>query len=410
MLRFDSSHPDGCSHADGASGWAIPPCEPREYLVAPSLTGPALHLDATGRTLTTLPELLSALTFLQYDLARRPTESGHPARWAGFLNYDLAHLFESLPHHASDDLPLPLFVFARCPSPPSPPPLSPNPQAAIHNPQSPPQPLSNFTRPAFEAAVTKAIDYIRAGDIFQVNLAQRLFVPLRRSPDDIYAHLLACSPAWFGAALELPAFLPGCPQPRWLLSNSPELFLRVEPDRTVTTRPIKGTRPRRPGMYDELLHSPKDQAELAMIVDLLRNDLGRVCAFGSVRVTRPRDIEIHPTVYHGVSTITGQLRPHVTFPDLLRATFPCGSITGAPKIRAMQIIDELEPCRRGAYCGAIGYLDARGTAQFSVAIRTMTLTPTHAYIPVGGGIVADSRPADEYEETLVKAQALLAAL
>src|SRR5262249_4999701 len=153
-----------------------------------------------------------------------------------------------------------------------------------------------------------------------------------------------------------------------LISNSPELFLRVTPDRHVLTRPIKGTRPRAPGMEIELRDSAKDQAELAMIVDLERNDLGRVCEIGSVHVVEPRAIEAHPTVYHGVATIEGTLRRDVSFVDLLRATFPGGSVTGAPKIRAMQIIDQLEPVARGPYCGAIGYLDADGTIELNLAI------------------------------------------
>ncbi len=163
-------------------------------------------------------------------------------------------------------------------------------------------------------------------------------------------------------------------------------------------------------MKEELTASAKDQAELNMIVDLERNDLGRVCKIGSVKVTETRSIEEHPTVLHGVATIEGVLRDDATFADLLRATFPGGSITGAPKIRAMQIIDELETVRRGAYCGAVGYLDADGTMQFNVAIRTMLIKGGMAHIPVGGGIVADSDPEAEYEETLVKAKAMFEAV
>jgi para-aminobenzoate synthetase component I len=200
-----------------------------------------------------------------------------------------------------------------------------------------------------------------------------------------------------------------------LVCNSPELFLRVTPDRQtggrqVVTRPIKGTRRRGPGMGAELRDSRKDQAELNMIVDLERNDLGRVCEIGSVKVTEPRTIEEHPTVYHGAATIEGTLRSDVGLVDLLRATFPGGSITGAPKIRAMQIIDELEPARRGPYCGAIGYLSCDGHMQFNIAIRTMIIKGGQIHIPVGGGIVADSDPPAEYEETLVKAAALFDAL
>lgn len=163
-------------------------------------------------------------------------------------------------------------------------------------------------------------------------------------------------------------------------------------------------------MREELLNSAKDKAELAMIVDLQRNDLGRICEVGSVRVTNHREIEEHPTVYHGVATIKGELRDNVGLAEILRAVFPCGSVTGCPKIRAMQIIEELEPVRRNAYCGAIGYIAADGSMQFNVAIRTMTMMNGMAYVNVGGGIVADSTPAGEYEETLVKARAMFDAL
>jgi para-aminobenzoate synthetase component 1 len=265
---------------------------------------------------------------------------------------------------------------------------------------------SNFTRPAYLDAVTRALEYIRAGDIFQVNLSQRFTAGLPAQPHEIYQRHLTRSPAWYGAYLDYGDHA--------LICNSPELFLRVTPNadgsRTVTTRPIKGTRPRQPAMDDQLRRSPKDQAELNMIIDLERNDLGRVCEIGSVKVTQPRIIEAHPTVYHGVATIEGALRPEVTFVDLLGAAFPGGSATGAPKIRAMEIIEELEPTRRGPYCGAIGYLAADGRIEFNIAIRTMIVKDGLVHIPVGGGIVADSSPADEYEETLVKARAMFDAL
>jgi para-aminobenzoate synthetase component 1 len=197
-----------------------------------------------------------------------------------------------------------------------------------------------------------------------------------------------------------------------LLSTSPELFLAVD-GRQVVTRPIKGTRPAA-APVDELLHSEKDTAELNMIVDLMRNDLGRVCSYGSVKVAQPRTIESHPTIHHGVATVTGELHPSRDIVDLLRATLPGGSITGAPKVRAMQIIDELEPTARGPYCGCIGYL-SRDEAMLNIAIRTMQLhreVDDHytVHCHAGGGIVADSNPAAEYQETLTKARAMIAAL
>jgi para-aminobenzoate synthetase component 1 len=317
-------------------------------------------------------------------------------RWIGFLSYDLGRLFEAHAPGPTDDLALPLFVFtlhntdgkqtdAARPWATS--------NTALH---------SNFTRPAYESTVARAVDYIRAGDVFQVNLAQRFTAGLTMQPDQIWTNLLPQSPAPYGAYLNYGDFA--------LLCNSPELFLHVTPNRRVITRPIKGTRPRLPGMDIELLHSEKDKAELNMIVDLERNDLGRVCRLGSVKVTQPRTIETHPTVYHGAASIEGILREEITFVDLVRATFPGGSITGAPKIRAMQIIDELEPVRRGPYCGAVGYIAGDGSMQFNVAIRTMIIQDRLVHIPVGGGIVADSDPTAEYDETLVKAKAMFNAL
>jgi para-aminobenzoate synthetase component 1 len=237
--------------------------------------------------------------------------------------------------------------------------------------------------------------------VFQVNLSQRFTAGLTTQPAYVYQWLVRNLPARYGAYLNYDDYC--------LISNSPELFLKID-GRRITTRPIKGTRPLGDGMADALLASAKDTAELNMIVDLERNDLGRVCEVGTVRVTQPRHIEQHPTVYHGVATIEGTLRDGVTLVDVLRATFPGGSVTGAPKIRAMQIIDELEPVRRGAYCGAIGYLDRNGNCEFNLAIRTMTAKDGLVHIPVGGGIVADSDPAAEYEETLVKARAMFQAL
>lgn len=323
--------------------------------------------------------------------------------WVGFFSYDLGRWFEPLPSLANNDLKLPLFVL-----------IAQDPASGVSQAsgvdrscckdqvQGLTELVSTFSREQYQRAVAKVIDYIAAGDIYQVNLSQRFTVPLPDDPLAIYQRLQQQTPATYGAFLDFGDFQ--------IISNSPELFLRVTPDRHVVTRPIKGTRPRLAGMDVELLNSVKDQAELNMIVDLERNDLGRICEIGSVKVTEPRGIEAHPTVYHGVATIEGVLRNDVTLVDLLRATFPGGSVTGAPKIRAMQIIEELEPVRRGPYCGAIGYLAANGTIELNMAIRTMVVRDNLVHVPVGGGIVADSDPAAEYEETLVKARALFAAL
>ena len=350
---------------------------------------------------------LEALHWLEADASARAE-----LRWIGYLSYDLGRLFEKLPSVARGDLCLPLFAFAQFDTPEG------NPVARVENPFQPPArdeypchsgavPKSTFTRNEYVAAVQRAIEYIRAGDVFQVNFSQRFTAPLREDSYRVYARLLELAPARYGGYLDFGDFA--------LLCNSPELFLRVARDsrsgrREVITRPIKGTRPRAPGMEDLLRGSAKDAAELNMIIDLERNDLGRVCEIGTIRVTAPRTIEAHPTVYHGVATIQGTLRNEIGFVDLLRAAFPGGSVTGAPKIRAMQIIDELEPVRRGPYCGAIGYLAGDGHIELNVAIRTMIAKDNLVHIPVGGGVVADSQPLAEYDETLVKARAMFRSL
>jgi para-aminobenzoate synthetase component 1 len=354
---------------------------------------PMATLSGPRGTMQTWADPLEALEWMSMHVRT----AGPAGRWIGFLSYDLGRFFEELPASAPDELRLPLFVFTF------------HDDAAEEQDAAPARhmlreaPLSsNFTRAQYESAVARAVEYIGAGDVFQVNLSQRLCVGLRSQPGEVYQRLVEHAPAGHGAMLDYGEFA--------LVCNSPELFLLVTPGRRVITRPIKGTRPRQPGMELELSGSIKDEAELNMIVDLERNDLGRVCEIGSVRVTQRRIIEAHPTVYHGVATVEGQLRPDVGFVDLLRATFPGGSITGAPKIRAMQIIEELERTRRGPYCGAIGLLAADGTIELNIAIRTIVIESGLAYVPVGGGIVADSVPAEEYEETMVKARAMLDAL
>jgi anthranilate/para-aminobenzoate synthase component I len=260
------------------------------------------------------------------------------------------------------------------------------------------------------AAVARVLDYIAAGDVFQVNVTRRLSAPYAGAPRALALAALARSGAWFGAFLELP-------EGRSIVSMSPELFLRVRgATAEVVTRPIKGTRPSRVAPR-ELAESAKDQAELNMIIDLMRNDLGRVCRYGSIRVTAARAIETHGTVHHGVGEVRGVLREGVGIGALLEATFPAGSITGAPKIRAMQIIEELEPVRRGPYCGAIGYFGDDGDVCLNVAIRTVALTAAAADdgtgtldYGVGGGIVADSDPVAELSETEDKAAVLRVAL
>ncbi|HLY08964.1 MAG TPA: aminodeoxychorismate synthase component I [Planctomycetota bacterium] len=269
------------------------------------------------------------------------------------------------------------------------------------------RPGATFTRDEYLAAVRRIREYIAAGDVYQVNLSQRFHARSRKSPLDVYEALRAASPAPYAAFLGFGR--------RALISASPEQFLDLR-GRRLVTRPIKGTRRRGSGPEEDLerardlLSCAKDDAELAMIVDLERNDLGRVCEPGSVIVAAPKVLETHPTVHHLSATIEGRLRRGLGPVDVLRATFPGGSITGAPKIRAMEIIDELEPTRRAFYTGAIGALGFDGSMNLSIAIRTVLADGPDYYYQAGGGIVADSDPAAEYDETLAKAAAMARAL
>jgi para-aminobenzoate synthetase component 1 len=266
---------------------------------------------------------------------------------------------------------------------------------------------SNFSREAYLDAIRRAIEYVHAGDCFQVNVAQRLLYPALVPAITLYRKLRERNPATFAGYCDLGDFV--------VASASPERFVRVN-DGEVETRPIKGTRPRAPTLEadeaasQELLQSAKDRAENVMIVDLLRNDFGRVCRYGSVRVAALCRLERYRYVHHLVSEVRGRLWPGLGALDLLRAAFPGGSVTGAPKIRAMEIIAELEPTARGPYCGCLGYIGFDGTADTSILIRTFTQGKGWLQFPVGGGIVADSVPEREYEETWHKAEGLLSAL
>jgi len=416
-----------------------------EPFAAISSKGACIEITEDGRTRRFSGNPFSALREMLQRHSRAACADG---RWpfcggaVGYLSYDLKQFIEKLPHTAIDDLALPDMSFGfydaiicvdrltgaaevavcdsgspatkaraarleRCIASSVKPAERPAPAAAG-------APAGNFTREAYIAAVQRCKDYIAAGDIFQVNLSQRFDVQTSIAPEALYRRLRAINPAPFACYLHLGDFA--------VLSSSPERFLKVgrlQPEGPwhVETRPIKGTRPRRAGddvfnarMRRELLESDKDNAELTMIVDLERNDLGRVCSYGSVRVTEKMVLEEYPTVYHLVATVEGDLHPNRDLVDLLKAAFPGGSITGAPKIRAMEIIDELEPTCRSIYTGAIGYIGFDGSADLNIAIRTILLKAGHAYFQAGGGIVADSDPAAEYEETLAKARALFDAL
>lgn len=265
----------------------------------------------------------------------------------------------------------------------------------------------NMSDEEYWARVLRAKQYIEAGDIFQVNLTRRFSVETESTAVDIYRRLRRASPSSHAALLRGSGYA--------IISSSPELFLDVR-DGRVVTRPIKGTRPRFDDpLLDEsarcdLIESEKDRAELNMIVDLLRNDLGRVCRYGSIRVLADGEIEAHPGVFHRVATIEGDLDTEKSLFDLLRAAFPGGSITGAPKIRAMEIIDELEPTERGVYCGTIGYIGLDGSASLNIAIRTMVHSGRCVHLYAGGAVVADSDPQSEHEEILAKARGMFQAL
>ncbi len=283
------------------------------------------------------------------------------------------------------------------------------PTAVARNPyRVPGEARANFEPDDYRMAFERLRGYLRAGDCYQVNLAQRFAVEAHGDPWAAYRRLRTINPAPFAAYLNLPD--------AQVLSVSPERFLQVDAAGHVETRPIKGTRPRaREPEADQVLgeslaSSPKDRAENVMIVDLLRNDLGRVCRSGSVRVPELFAIESFPTVHHLVSTITGELAPGRDALDLLRACFPGGSITGAPKVRAMEIIEELEPHRRGVYCGSIGYIGFDGAMDTNIAIRTLVHSAGVARFWAGGGVVIDSEAEAEYQETFDKAAAMLALL
>jgi anthranilate synthase component 1 len=266
---------------------------------------------------------------------------------------------------------------------------------------------SNCTRAGFEQAVERAQEYIRAGDIFQVVIGQRLRTTISAPPFEIYRSLRVVNPSPFMFYLRLPAVT--------LVGSSPEIMVRVQAGR-ITVRPLAGTRRRGANeeedrqLADELLADPKERAEHVMLVDLGRNDVGRVARYGSVELTDVMTIERYSHVMHITSNVTGQLAPGRDAFDALRACLPAGTVSGAPKVRAMEIIDELEPHRRGPYAGAVGYFDFNGNMDTCIALRTLVVQGDQAYVQAGAGIVADSIPAEEYQETLNKARGLLKAI
>jgi para-aminobenzoate synthetase component 1 len=402
--------------ATGATGYSILAAEPSKIV-----RSKGNHTDIITSTGTQVVEG-DPFDILDEQLAlhQHGASADFPLGAAiGYFGYDLKNFVEKLPAKAMDDIGLPdcwfgfydnLLVFdhakkevwevvsGRGSCQTSNQPRANSSSGDLH---------SNFTRESYRAAIFRAKQYIADGDIYQVNLSQRFQCAVDASAPELYRALRESNPSPYCAYLDI-----GEAQ---ILSSSPECFLNIR-DRHVVTRPIKGTRPRGATSEEdtriaaELLASAKDNAELVMITDLERNDLGRVCEFGSVRVSELVRVETYATVHHLVSTVEGQLRKDVSPVDCVRACFPGGSITGAPKIRAMEIIDELEPHARGVYTGAMGFLGYNGLTHLNVAIRTVVQQGRELTFHAGGGIVADSQPDAEYNETLVKAQGILNAI
>jgi para-aminobenzoate synthetase component 1 len=349
---------------------------------------------------------------------------GIGGRWFGWLSYDLGRQVEAVPTLADDELGLPPLALGRYESwlefdhergtvAVRGEPDAAHLVGALRDARRDPARhreveawTSSLPRPDYERVVGRAIEYIEAGDVFQVNISQRLVADWNGDSLALYGRLRDTSPAPFMALVRLGG--------ADVISASPERFLRRR-GASIETRPIKGTRPRgRTPAEDSMLAraleaSEKDRAENVMIVDLARNDLGRVARYGSVTVPRLCGLERHAGVHHLVSTVEAELVPGVGPAEIVRATFPPGSVTGAPKVRALEIIEELEPVRRGPYCGAIGWIDSAGDLELSVAIRTFVAAPERLSLHVGGAVVASSDPADEWRETMHKASRLLEA-
>lgn len=313
---------------------------------------------------------------------------------AGMMSYELGYAFSGkLAPLMPENRALPLMLFGVYDAPQAPLPAAPATVAPGFAPA--------ITRAAYEAAFARVKSYIAAGDVYQINLTFPLEAACTAEPRALYARLKAAQPVGYGCLVEAGEFA--------LLSRSPELFFAVDAERRAEVRPMKGTVAR--GATPEadlaaanwLAGSEKNRAENLMIVDLLRNDLSRVAEVGSVRVPRLFEVESYATVHQMTSTVIAHLREGIEFEELSAALFPCGSVTGAPKIRAMQIIHELESRPRGAYCGAIGWMAPSGAMEFNVAIRTITLAGGRAVLNVGGGVVHDSEAASEWEEALCKA-------
>jgi len=395
----------------------IPPASVLRHL--PTGGGCAVVRAGASTVIGASPAVVRAASGADAFAVLREVDAG--GFWIGACSYDLGRSIERVHRRTGDDLEIPDVVFARYDN-----------RIVLHDDGlvevvgdgtfrvaieeaevreagTPPSTTpthefdSSLDRVDHAAACARIHELLEAGECYQVNLTRRLDAAYAPDPVGLYDALTRTSPAPHASLCTFPGL------DLAIVSASPELFLRIEPDRAgrrIETRPIKGTA----ADATALAASAKDRAENVMIVDLARNDLGRVCEYGSVTVPELCAVEPHPGLFHLVSTVTGRLRADADLAAVVRATFPPASVTGAPKPRVMQAIEDLEPVRRGVYCGAVGWVDGdRGAAELAVAIRTFTITGGHTYLGVGGGIVADSQAEDEWAETELKAARLLAA-
>ncbi len=363
--------------------------------------------------------------------------------WIGYFAYELGRFIEKIPHNAIDDLKTPIIrlcfydkvlcydhsektfwlIVLQLPEDTE------SPDEKLENLEqrlaesekifvAPPaaanletidfsQVRSNMCQLYYRRAVEKIKRYIYDGDVYQVNFSQRFECDYAAKPVDLFHWQNQYNPSPYAAYIDAGLFQ--------IVSASPEMFVTVN-NRSIQTKPIKGTRPRTADKklnakyFEELVGSQKEQAELNMIIDLERNDMARICVPGTRLVSQPRTIETYPTVFHAVATVSGKLSDEITLCDILKAMFPGGSITGAPKVSSMKIVDETEPTARGVYTGSIGFLGLDGTVSLNIAIRTIIIANQKAYAQTGGGIVADSDADGEWNETLTKARALLAGI
>jgi para-aminobenzoate synthetase component 1 len=426
---------DSKKDADGFTYWAAEPIDVFEFT------------SKQKQPFVKLKEALEKYRLVD-DFRQNQSAQPFPGGWMGYFSYELGRYIEKLPQTTVDDLEMPLvrlcfydrliaydhnektvwlIALELSDDTETPEQKLNGLEKLFHQsfqiPTKPPCPVDiesvnfsnlrcNMYKDYYLEAVKKIRSYIYDGDVYQINFSQRFETEFIAEPVELFNWQNHFNPSPYSAYIDAGDFQ--------IVSASPEMFITVRDD-IISTKPIKGTRPRYKGKnhslqktndknFAELVNSEKEQAELNMIIDLERNDLVKICEYGTRKVTQPRTIEIYPTVYHAVATVAGRLREDIDLCEILKAVFPGGSITGAPKIRAMEIIDETEPTERSVYTGSIGYIGLDGTVCLNIAIRTIIIKNRTAYAQTGGGIVADSVPEAEWDETLVKARALLAGI